>query len=222
MRRCTESTQGRLLRKFTILWIPAICLLLACASAAANETAYQIVRVEEDWEMVVGEPDLDRNAPQVICVISPVGDVDSLHGAFEVNVQTLPEFQAGGMQLQVWSGENSLATRKSPNESWLAHTGETVRWTQSMKLQDGSLTFEITDGQSTTWGDFGGEGYLKAARNTSLTSLNHYDPAISIANSGVSYAGNRVASLVLKRVRLTLSNGAQYVDHTSRVVHMSD
>jgi hypothetical protein len=35
----------------------------------------------------------------------------------------------------------------------------------------------------------------------------------------VGFAGNRVSSLVLKRVRVFLSDGQQVVDETPRVVH---
>ena len=39
----------------------------------------EVVRVEEDWELVVGTPDANSDAPQVTCVISPTGDVDDVH-----------------------------------------------------------------------------------------------------------------------------------------------
>ncbi len=49
-----------------------------------------------------------------------------------------------------------------------------------------------------------------------------YDPGISAANSGVSFAGNRVQSLTLKKVRVLLSNGQQIEDATARVVHQKE
>jgi hypothetical protein len=55
--------------------------------------------------------------------------------------------------------------------------------------------------------------------HTSLSSLNAYNPDISVRNSGVTYAGNRVTSLVLKSVRRYLSNGQVLVDDTPRSVH---
>jgi len=100
-----------------------------------------------------------------------------------------------------------------------AHAGEMVRWTQSLEIVDGALVMEITDGSSTTWGSFGGQGYLKATVDITLADLNAYDPSVSVANSGVGYAGNRVESLVLRRVRMTTSAGDVLEDDTARSVH---
>jgi len=178
--------------------------------------------VEEDWELVVGTPASESDAPQVICVISPVGNVDSLHATLELNNHSVPEFAAGGLQFQLWEGEVPLTERKFPNQALLSHANETVTWTQSMELSGGSLEFEITDGNSVTWGTFGGQGYLKASVTTTLSDLNAYNPAVSVANSGVCYAANRVQSLTLKRVRVYMSDGQVLVDCTERVVHRYD
>jgi len=174
---------------------------------ALAQSDAQVVRVEEDWELVVATPDPNSDAPQVTCVISPVENVDSVHAAFELNHQSMPDFVAGGLQLQIWNNEEHLGSRKFPNGSLLQTAGETVRWTQSLELSEGLLTFEITDGTSAAWGNFGGQGYLKASISSQLENLNGYSPTVSIANSGVGYAANRVASLVLRKVRLVTSTG---------------
>ncbi|OHB83394.1 MAG: hypothetical protein A2V98_12490 [Planctomycetes bacterium RBG_16_64_12] len=199
----------------------ALLLVLAWASTTKADSSSRIVRVEEDWELVVATPDPDSDGPQVACVISPVGDLDSVHAAFELNNQSLPSFVPGGLQLQIWSGEMPLSQRKFPNEAVMAQPGETVRWTQSMKLTDEGLVFEITNGSSSTWGTFGGQGYLKAAVATTLTDLNGYHPEVSVQNSGVSYAANRVESLVLRRVRAVTSTGEVLEDTSARTVCQS-
>jgi len=166
-----------------------------------------VVRVEEEWELVVATPDSNSDGPQITCVMSPLGHVASLHAVFDLNHQSLPSFTPGGLQLQAWSGEWPVSQRKFPDTSVMAHAGETVCWTQSLEIVEGNLVMEITDGSSTTWGSFGGQGYLKTTVDTTLADLNAYDPAVSIAHSGVGYAANRVQSLVLKAVRLTTSTG---------------
>lgn len=176
------------------------------AEKASADTS-TVVRVEEEWELVVATPDPNTDAPQVSCVISPEGNVGSVHAAFEVNYQSMPDFVAGGLQLQIWNDEQPLASRKFPNGSVMNQLGETICWTQSVQLADGQLTFEIIQGTSATWGNFGGQGYLKATVPTSLANLNGYSPAVSISNSGVGYAANRVQSLVLRKVRLFTSTG---------------
>ncbi|HID77861.1 MAG TPA: hypothetical protein EYP56_17915 [Planctomycetaceae bacterium] len=55
-----------------------------------------IVRVEEDCELVVGQPDPDTNAPQVTVAVSPVGDVSSVYTTLVVNCQSLLSYEPGG------------------------------------------------------------------------------------------------------------------------------
>jgi len=211
------------LRPATAAWcfrlLGSALIVVGWATLAAGQSEPQVVRVEEQWELIVTTPDPDSSGPQVTTVISPVGNVTGVHAAFELNQQSLPEFTPGGLQLQVWNNELPLAYRQFPAPAVMATAGEHVVWTQSLVLGDGKLTFEIRNGQSTSWGSFGGQGYLKAAVCTELTNLNQYDPAVSVANSGVGYAANRVQSLVLKGVRLTLSTGEVLEDNTARVVH---
>ena len=208
-------------RFLSLLLGPAV-LLVALSDVGWGQSEPTIVRVEEDWEMVVGEPDPDTDSPQVTCVISACGDVESVHAVFELNQQSLPIFSPGGLQLQLWDGEVPLCDRKFPSYAILAQAGETIRWTQSVELDDGKLIFEIKDGTSTTWGGFGGQGYLKAVVDTTLTSLNAYRPEISANNSGINYAENRVQSLILKRVRAYTSTGEMIEHDTARVVHSLD
>jgi hypothetical protein len=170
--------------------------------------------------LVVATPDSNSDSPQITCIISPMGNVASVYTAFDLNHQSLPSYSPGGLQLQVWNGDVAVSQRKFPNDSVLTHAGETICWTQSLEIVEGSLVMEIIDGSSTTWGSFGGQGYLRATVNTTLADLNAYNPAVSIANSGVSYAANRVQSLVLKSVQLTTSTGEVLVqDDYPRTIH---
>lgn len=194
---------------------PGQCFVfLVCALSWAGfsqiaeaQSASDIVRVEEDWELVIGTPDPGTDAPQITCVLSPVGNIDSVYAAFAVNHQSLPDFLPGGLQLQIWDNELPQLSRKFPNCAIMAQAGETVSWTQSMALENGMLVFETLGGSSATWGNFGGQGYLKASVDPALANLNGYSPTVSVENSGISYAANRVQSLVLRRVRLFTSTG---------------
>jgi len=208
--------KGRTLRRLAPL--VALATLGLAATATAQGPSSAVFSVQEDWELVVGDPDPLSNAPQVTCVISPVGNVDSLHAAFELNHQTEPAYEAGGLQLQVWEGEEHLNTKWFPEHNQLATSDEVVQWTQQLVLAGGELTFEVTSGESTTWGSFGGK--LRTTVGSTLANLNEYDPEVSVANSGVGFAGNRVVSLVLKRVRWYAADGTLLVeDNTLRVVH---
>jgi hypothetical protein len=181
-----------------------------------------IVLVEEDWELRIRQPDPSTEAPQITCVVSPVCHARGVHAAFELNHRTQPDYVAGGMQLQVWNGEAIVSHQKAPSNELLRHTDETIRWTQKMQIADGKLVFEVVNGSSTTWGTFGGQGYLKLSVDTSLSSLNHYSPAVSAYHSGIGYAANRVAELVLKEVRLYSAEGLLGTWTTPITVHQHE
>jgi len=177
-----------------------------------------VVRIEEDWVLAVATPDPNATAPQVSCAISPTGDATSLFAVFELNHQSIPSFVPGGLQLQIWNGDEPIASHMYPQDSVMETDGEVVRWTQTMTLANGQLTFEVVSGESTTWGEFGGQGYLKHTTTTELAGLNAYDPAVSVANSAVGFAGNRVTVLALERVRYVLSTGLVVEDSQARLV----
>jgi hypothetical protein len=181
-----------------------------------------VVAIEEDWEFVVGEPDPAALAPQTTCVFSPIQNTDLLYAAVDFNHHSQFEFASGGVQLQVWTNNYAIATAESSANGRLCHEDEHLNWTQKMSVADGNLTFEVLNGQSETWGAFGGNGELAVQVGTSLTNLNDYSPDVSVQNSGIGFASNRVKSLVLKRVRATLSNGDVVEDNTERVVFYHD
>lgn len=203
--------------------LPAL-LLPAVLLGLGSETSFgqSIVRVEEDWEMVVAGPDNLTDAPQITCVISPLRCLDGLHALLELNHHTMTAYVAGGIQLQLWNGHIPVAEKNFPNDAMLNTAGETVAWTQSMSLTGGVMTVEVIRGSSQTWGEFGGEGNLKIVVNATLGDLNGYHPDVSVANSRIGFAANRVQSLVLKRVRLFTSTGEQLEDTTQRVVHQQN
>lgn len=183
------------------------------ASRADAQDDPTVVRVEEDWELVVKTPDQNSAGPQVVCTISPFNHLLGIHAAVELNHQSLPDFAAGGIQLQAWNGEDSIASNKFPNASVLSHDEETVSWTQTMRLEDDKLIFEVTDGTSQSWGDFGGQGFLKWWIASNLASLDGYSTQVSATNSGVSYGANLVQYLEIKQVRLFMSDGTIVVNN---------
>jgi hypothetical protein len=201
--------------------IPAVlATLLGMASLATAQdfinqhvipNSLTVVQIEEDWELVVGETDEDVTAPQITTAISPRGDVDSLHAIFNLNHQALDVFAPGGMQLQLWNGDTPITHRKLRNGEVMTEDGETVTWTQRMSVSGGYLTFLIVNGHSHTWGDFGNEYFLTARIQTELENLNLYNPEVSVGASGVVFAGNRVDSLTLKRVRAYTADGQVFV-----------
>lgn len=181
----------------------------------------RIIRVEEEWELVIGTPDLASNSPQVVCAMTPFAQLDSLYMTFEINHRSDPDYVAGGLNMLVWHGEQHLGTRTSPDTHAMATTGETVRWTQAMDVRYGYLMFEVIHGESITWGGFGAVGCLRASVAVSLSDLSGYAPNISVRHSGVTFASSCVSKLTLKCVRYYRADGTVQVDATPRVVFES-
>ena len=204
-------------------WSVVLGAAVALAWATAPAFAQTVVRVEEDWRVEVGSPAADTSAPQIVTVISPSSNLNGPHAVFELNHSTMPEYVPGGLQLQRWNGETVADFHAFPNSSVMSTTGEVVTYTTKMSISSGKLWFEIVDGTSTTWGSFGGQGYLKVGVDSSLTDLSGYSPATSTKFSRIGFASNRVNKLVLTEVRYYAADGTLVqTDTTDRVVHSLD
>jgi hypothetical protein len=225
MRNCLSSSA----RRWCALDLRAPLLALLAFAApvgmrpalAGDDDSGTIVQVEEDWEMVIDESDPDSLAPQATCVFSPLGNADVLYAALDLNHRSQPEFASGGLQLQVWVDDEPLATAESNNQNKLHRNNETVTWTHRIQVADGHLTFSVVDGHSLSWGEFG-NGELSLDFASSLENLNQYDPQVSVSNSGIGFAGNRVISLKLKKVRVFTSTGDVVEVSPNYVVHSRD
>jgi hypothetical protein len=175
-------------------------------AAPAFAESNKVVLVEEHWELQVSEPDTERSAPQTTMVMSPTGNVDGAHFLFTLNHSTVPDYVPGGMQVQLWQGGELVEEQTASNSAALVHSNETIHWVQRISLQDGALTFQVRDGESETWGAFGGDE-LSLGVTTSLTALNSYRPSVSLSESQVGYAENRVISLTLTKLVWVTEDG---------------
>ena len=133
--------------------------------------------------------------------MSPTNGVEGTFFVTTLNHWSYPDFAAGGIQVQRWSGEYCKESVGGSNQNTLQQDQEVITWVQRLRLVDGKLIFEIVDGHSQSWGSFGGSEELKITHATELSRLNDYRPAVSLDQSGIAYAGNRVSSLTLKKLR---------------------
>jgi hypothetical protein len=199
--RCVRSFATRTL----LAGVFGLVALLQSPLRAETPTA-DVVRVEEDWELVLAEPTASGDAPQVTCTTAPAGTSDPLSVKLTFNHRTIPEAGAGGLQLQIWDKQQPLAYRTLPPSGDKTTTGETVRWTQTTEVDAGLLTVEVT-GRSNAWRNFAPDDALSVMVGTGLKNLNGYDPASAIGNSDAGAAFDQVAAPVLKRVRLYSASG---------------
>ncbi len=166
-----------------------------------------VLKVEEDWEMVLGEPDPLQDSPQISTWMSPTSTLENEHFAVDWNHAQRPDFSAGGFQTKAFDGSLLMEDSLSENGDNFVMTGEVVRWTQVMAIHSGQLLFAVKDGTSQSWGSFGGVNTTVRFRNSPVSNLNAYSPTASAEWSGVGYASNRVSSLKIVRVRYFLANG---------------
>ena len=197
----------------------AFLVMAACSlTPSLSERAYgeegqepiKVVKVEETWSLTVGEPNLANGAPQATMTMSPLPNLDGDHFVVTFNHATEPEFVAGGLQLQHWNEEELEQSTPRKEHSLLDVSGEVLSWRQTMSVDDGVLSFQLEDGESDSWGNFGNGGDYRLQTPSSLQDLNGYRPQISLTGSGVNFGGNRVASLTLLKIRWHLSNGQVY------------
>jgi hypothetical protein len=201
-------------------WLAVSCGLALLITTPVYAQYHRVVKVEEHWELQLGQPDTESSAPQITMVMSPVAGLDDSYFLFTLNHHTDPNYGAGGMQVQRWSGDELSDSRLGNEEGALSQDQEVVTWVQQISVEDGYLKFRVHDGASQTWGSFGGDD-LSLSVPTTLQNLNHYRPGTSIAETQVGYAENRVGSLVLTKLVWVTEDGTVYVQNAPIPVDMS-
>jgi len=204
------------------LAVGALLLAFSSASPAPAQDVPEaplftepVLRIEEDWALVVNEPDGNVDSPQFHTVMSPYDSAESFFAQVLWNYRETPNFISGGVQLQSYNGEN-LIRRRSLEYGQLSGTAETITWTQSLTTDGALLSFEVSNGLSTTWGAFGKD--MRIDEDAGLASLNEYSTEVSANESCVTYGSNRVDSMTITQVRFYGASGLLWVDVTPRVV----
>lgn len=129
-------------------------LLLGSRQAVAQEPE-PVVRVEEDWEMVLLEPNPDPS-PQLYTSITP--DEVSFWTTVEWNYHWLLPgwtFVAGGYHIMNWTDGDDPVSEVSFDLGAFSGS-QTVTWTQVMETNATETAVAVLDGSCLTWGSFGG------------------------------------------------------------------
>jgi hypothetical protein len=179
-----------------------------------------VIRVEEDWQLVLNDPDVDCESPQFHTMMSPYSGTDALYFQVTWNYRELEVFTPGGLQLQVWNGSQDFA-ELNVGEHPLSRSAEAVSWTQRLEVDGAHAVFSIDAGYSQSWGSFGGES-MTVRTSRPIRAITRYSPETSVRNSWISYGDNRVERLVLREVRYYSADGLVARDNFERVVFMRD
>jgi len=198
-----------------------LSLSFAAGGVRAQQATPSPDRVEEDWELVIASPDLEGAGPQIATSMFPEGDDSSPFVEFDLNFRQTPKFQPGGLQVQVWSNKQVVDSAIHGTTAQCNTPGETVRWTQSMSLAGGQITYAIKAGTSTTWDAFGQDDQLTLSFATSATSLDAYTPQKSVDRSGVSWEANLVSGMRLVQVRYYAGGKLIMTDTSARAIPLA-
>lgn len=177
-----------------------------------------VIWVEEDWAMIVNEPNDSLYAPQFHTIMSPNSDTVGNYAQVLWNYRETPDFTAGGIQLQSYAGDDLLRVRSVESRT-LSTTAETITWTQGLWTDGSVLTFYIDNGMSSSWGTFGRD--MRIDETATIANLNSYSPNTSVQNCRITYGANRVDSLMVTQVRYYGVSGLLAVDTTPRVVYQN-
>jgi hypothetical protein len=187
------------------------------SSGEGSGLSRSIVRVEEDWALLVGEPHPATASPQVSTQMAPRPDSDrfcNLH----LNSTDLPVFSQGGLQLQVWKGGEGIAYKTILTSPVMQTPGELVTWTQYLRKDGSRLIFGVSTAASKTWGNFSG---MEVEVPGGDANLDDYSSEYSLLRSGVTYGANRVRSMVLLRTKKIYDTGEIETDATPQVIFSS-
>lgn len=216
MANIRQALAGRR-RRVVISGTAAFLLATLLSTSLGESPGGPVIRVEEDWKLVLNVPDGTVDAPQLHTAMSAFGHFDSSYAQVTWNYREVPYFRPGGLQIQAWDGDG-LSFAMSFGSSQLSTIAETITWTQGLLTDGQMLSFKITNGQSTTWGAFGG-GHMGVAGTAYVANLNGYSTDVSAENSWITYGANRVDLLMITEVRRYGPDGLISVDSTPRIIH---
>ena len=185
-------------------WLLFIGLAGLPVCAASEPSIY---RIEEDWELVVNEPDAASNSPQVTFSTYPSASVDGSCFQLQMNYAADTVFSAGGFHVAAVKNDDIVDEARSGTRSVLATNGDVIRWTSIMAIIDGDALFAIKDGYGSQWGSFGGPEYLVRMYSSPVADLSGYTAQKSLDAVDIGFGANRVASITLREVRSYYDDG---------------
>lgn len=187
-----------------------VCLfaaLLLSPGIALADDGVKLYVVEEDWELVVSQPHPGINAPQVAFFTYPDAEDPGCYFQLQMNYAADEYFSGGGFHVAAARDEQLLDEARSETGNVLSLDNDTIRWTSVMAAFDGELLFAVKDGYGEDWGAFGGPEYLVRMPANGVDDLIGYSPTKSAKMIDVQFGKNRVASIILKEVRLFFTDG---------------
>ncbi|XZE52092.1 hypothetical protein SH139x_003774 [Planctomycetaceae bacterium SH139] len=192
----------------TVLALALICAIFASLTATPAYSAEPyLYKIEEDWELVINDPAPAIHSPQLTIYTSPVSDGASKYFQLQLNHAADAWFSGGGFQVAAAVNEEVMDRARSDVQTALASSGDTISWTVVMACLNNEFLYAVKDGNSASWGNFGGPEYLVRIPSGEIQDLTGYQYQNSFDSLDIGFGANRVQSLKLKQVRLFDSAG---------------
>ena len=185
-------------------------MVVACTLTSAKDSIAAepvVYKVEEDWEMVVNEPDVANNSPQVTFFTSPSTGLDDSYFQLQMNYHADEDYSSGGFHVAAVDGGVVQDEARSVTRKTLSTDDDRLRWTSVMAVIENKALFAVRDGYGQEWGEFGGPDYLVRIVPTPVPDLSKYHHQQSLDNVDIGFGKNRVSGITLKAVRLFYTDG---------------
>lgn len=182
--------------------LAAFLFTLFCAAITTTHlNAADIIKIEEDWELVLTEPDTNKYSPQINLFLAPFGNDLQRYFQLQFNHAAQDDFSGGGFRVAAMIGETNYDQARGNALGALSYNQDIVRWTSVIAIQNGEYLFAVKNGSCQSWGTFGGPEYLVRMPSGENASLEAYAPQNSVDLIDIGFGKNRVTSLKLLRVR---------------------
>ena len=182
-----------------------LCGGLQGADLLAEEPT--VYKVEEDWEVVVNEPDPSNNSPQITFFASPTHLSERTYFQLQLNYHAADHYSSGGFHVASVTDDQIVDEARSKTRKNLATQNDVIRWTSVMAVIDNRALFAVRDGHGREWGSFGGPDYLVRMVPSPVSDLSLYRYQQSMDSVDIGFGKNRVSRITLKAVRLFYTNG---------------
>jgi hypothetical protein len=178
----------------------------------AAPPVYDVMVVEEDWELTLDTANVGSCSPQFSTAI-PIASNAEFVTTWNY-LESLGGFVPGGIELQLRKNDQ-VESCEQVVESALNVNGDRLTWTQVLRTNGTDLDMKIAGCNSQAWGANINTSSV-AWPNANVTNLNNYDPQNSVSSSGVCFGRNRVIWFGIVEVRKYSDRGRLISTDTTR------
>ncbi|MFG0331885.1 MAG: hypothetical protein ACF8TS_00860 [Maioricimonas sp. JB049] len=176
-----------------------------------DDSSVQIVRIEEDWELLVTGNEPCGEPPRILTVFGPADPTWGAHAQFELRPGITPGVVDDSTERQCWWYD--LPGRGAPAGE------ERISFTTLMSVQGSDLEMAVIREEASGGRLVVDSSRLSIAVNTSRTSLNSHHPDDSLVHTRVAAGKQCVRHFARTSFRRYSAEGLVSVDHQWRVIH---